>query len=171
MCLNDHLTAVLSYVQYIYSIPMTQKKTQQVTTILRESKERYAEYCHSTLHTLTTISTERITTTAMAMWYDCIVLINRTLTEQERINIDHANLKVDIDILGNVTIGPKKSLFSRAMSVELTHYHHLDAILAMIACYVDPTVKSLCNYPVRQVQFAAAKPYALLHAEERDDVE
>ena len=54
-------------------------------------------------------------------------------------------------------IGPKDSPFTRPMYVELMHYHHLDTLLAMIAWYVYPTVKSLYDYPVRHVQFAAAQ--------------
>lgn len=43
------------------------------------------------------------------------------------------------------------------MGVELTHYHHLDNLLAMMACYVDPNVKSVSHYPVRHVQLTSVR--------------
>ncbi|KAJ7983585.1 hypothetical protein DPEC_G00376210 [Dallia pectoralis] len=48
--------------------------------------------------------------------------------------------------------GPKERPFARHMHLDSAHHHHLDALLATIACYIDPTVKSLHDYPVRHVQ-------------------
>ena len=47
----------------------------------------------------------------------------------------------------NVMIGPKNSPFTRSMHIELTQYHHLDALLAMIVWYIGPTINGLYDYP------------------------
>lgn len=96
-------------------------------------------------------------TNAMVVWYNCLLLKNRTLTDHEKENLDRVNVRSVIHNGVDVMIGPKDSPFNRSMHVELTHHHHLDALLAMIACYVDPTVKSLNDYPVRHLQFAAVQ--------------
>lgn len=96
----------------------------------------------------------------MAGWYDCLLLKDRTLTDYEKEKLDRVNVRAGSAKGGHVTIGPKDSLFTRPMYVPLTHYHHLDALLAIMACYVSPRVKSLYDYPVRHVHI---EPGQLLH--------
>lgn len=87
-------------------------------------------------------------------WYDCLLLKNRTLTEHEKRNLNHVGISC-MTRRGDELIGPKGGGFSRPRSVALTHYHHVNNLLAMMVCYVDPTVKSLSEYPVRDVQRTA----------------
>ena len=97
-------------------------------------------------------------TKAMDVWYDCLLLKDRTLTDREKETLNSVNVKSVSRNGVDVMIGPNKdSPFIRPMHVELTHYHHLEALLAMVACYVDPTVQSLYEHPVRHVQRAAAQ--------------
>jgi len=92
----------------------------------------------------------------MDAWYDCLLLKDRTLTDHEKERLNCVNVK-SVSCNGvDVMIGPNKdSAFTRPMHVEPTHHHHLEALLAMIACYVDSTVQSLYEHPVRHVQRAA----------------
>lgn len=90
----------------------------------------------------------------MFAWYNSLLLQNRTDHEKKTLQ------RVDVSVInqnGGDVIGPRGKPFTRPMSIELTHYHHMEALLAMIACYIDPTVKSLYDYPERHVQFAAAQ--------------
>lgn len=87
----------------------------------------------------------------MAAWHNCLLLKDRTLTDHEKKSLDGVNVRSVSHNEVDVMIGPKDSPFTRPMNVQLTHYHHLNALLAMIACYFDPTVKSLYDYPVRHV--------------------
>ncbi|KAJ7983712.1 hypothetical protein DPEC_G00069090 [Dallia pectoralis] len=89
----------------------------------------------------------------MAARYDCLLLKNRTLTDHEKDNLNCVNVRSVICDNGvDVMIGPKERPFARHMHLDSAHHHHLDALLATIACYIDPTVKSLHDYPVRHVQ-------------------
>lgn len=88
--------------------------------------------------------------------YNCLLLKSRTLTDHEKTNLDHVGVSF-ITCMQDVLIGPKDGHFTKPMSVELTHYHHLDNLLAMMACYVDPNVKSISDYPVRHVQLASVR--------------
>lgn len=94
----------------------------------------------------------------MAAWYDCLLLKNRSLTDHEKEKLDRVNVR-SVSANGvDVMIGPKESLFTRPMYVQLTHYHHLDALLAIMACYFYPGVESSYNYPVRQVHRGEGQP-------------
>lgn len=86
-----------------------------------------------------------------AVLYNCLLLKSRTLTDHEKTNLDHVGVSY-IPHEEYVLIGPKGGDFTSPMTIELTHYHHLDNLLALMACYVDPDVKSVSDYPVRHVQ-------------------
>lgn len=79
----------------------------------------------------------------MAAWYNCLCLNTRTLTDHKKGNLNRINKTTNSHNGIDIMIGPEDSPFSRPMYVELTRYHHLYALLAMIASYIDPTVKSL----------------------------
>lgn len=93
----------------------------------------------------------------MTTWYDCLLLKNRTLTDFQMEILDRVDVTCGSNEGVGVMIGPKRISFARPMYIESTHHHHLNALLAMIACYVDPSMKSLYDYPARHVQFAAAQ--------------
>ncbi|XP_064814049.1 piggyBac transposable element-derived protein 4-like [Oncorhynchus masou masou] len=84
----------------------------------------------------------------MAAWYDCLLLKDRTLTDYEKEKLDRVNVRAGSAEGGDVTIGPTDSLFTRPMYVPLTHYHHLDALLAIMACYVSREWKVCATIPV-----------------------
>ncbi|TKS64986.1 hypothetical protein D9C73_027778 [Collichthys lucidus] len=81
-----------------------------------------------------------------AVLYNCLLLKSRTLTDHEKMNLDHVGVSYTSHE-EYVLIGPKGGDFTSPMTIELTHYHHLDNLLALMACYVDPDVKSLSDYP------------------------
>lgn len=92
----------------------------------------------------------------MSKLYDCLLLKNRTLTDHEKETLARVNVRSLSDNGVDVMIGPTDSSFTRPMHLGAAHYHHLCALVAMIACYVTPEVKSLYDYPVRRVQVAEA---------------
>jgi hypothetical protein len=85
-------------------------------------------------------------------------LKNRTLTDHEKEKLDRVNVRSASSNGVDVMIDPNESVFARPMYVQLTHYHHLDALLAIMACYVNPGVKSSYGYPVRQVHPGEGHP-------------
>ena len=92
----------------------------------------------------------------MEQFYDCLLVKNRILTKYEKETLQSVNVTFSILDDGDTMIGLTDSRFVRPMYLELTHYYHLDAILAMVATYIDPGVKSLHDYPMRHVRCEAA---------------
>lgn len=95
-------------------------------------------------------------TPTLPVWFNCLLLKNRSLTTYEMERLKRVNVQVVVDET-DVVIGPKDSPLSRPMHVTSTHYHHLDALLAILVCYVDPSVKHLNGYPVRRVRHPDAQ--------------
>ncbi|KAE8276944.1 hypothetical protein D5F01_LYC25351 [Larimichthys crocea] len=60
-----------------------------------------------------------------AVLYNCLLLKSRTLTDHEKTNLDHVGVSY-IPHEEYVLIGPKGGDFTSPMTIELTHYHHLD---------------------------------------------
>ena len=92
----------------------------------------------------------------MSVWYDCLRLNNRTLTDHEKKNLGCVHVKC-VTRGGCDWIGPQESRFDRPLFVEFTHRHNIGDLLALLCCYVDPTVKSLHDYPQRHLLCAAAR--------------
>ena len=91
---------------------------------------------------------------AMPAWYDCLRLNNRTLTDHEKNNLNRVDVKC-VSLEGYDLVGPRESRLARPLFVEFTHQHNVGDLLAVLCFYVDPNVKSLCDYPSRHVRFAA----------------
>ncbi|KAI4792891.1 hypothetical protein KUCAC02_033086 [Chaenocephalus aceratus] len=87
----------------------------------------------------------------MSPWYNCLLLQNRTLNAHEIEYLKRANVLSVRSGESDFVIGPEGSPLNRPMYVQLTHHHHVDALLAMIGCYVDPKVTGSQEYPLRSV--------------------
>lgn len=86
-------------------------------------------------------------------WYDCLLLTNRILTTCEQKNLDFVELK-SVTCPQGVMIGPKESLFLRPMDLQLTHHHHLNAVLSIVSCYIYPQCQAALCYPASHVEYA-----------------
>lgn len=84
-------------------------------------------------------------------WYDCILLEDREFTEHELAQLKRVNLMCRNIKRGSV-IGSHDTVLSRPISVQCTHYHPVQAVLALFAQHVDRTLKG--DYPARHVERA-----------------
>lgn len=90
----------------------------------------------------------------MTETFDCLRLKGRILTDHEKIQLSRINLISIKEEDPDTIIGFTEEPYLSMLDIELTHCHHLDAILTMIAQYIYPQVKDLIysEYPPRRVK-------------------
>lgn len=85
-------------------------------------------------------------------WYTCLLLQGRHLSPHEVAQLRSASVPYLYRETGRGSIisCTAATALYRPMCVELTHYHSIQALLAMYVLYVDRTAKG--GYPERHVE-------------------
>lgn len=98
----------------------------------------------------TFVSTRCIHELRMA-WYDGVYLKGRGFTVHENQAFEkYAGVSLSQTDNGTTICG-KRTFVKRPMNLKLTHYHHMNALLAFISCYTDPGVQPLIRYNEREI--------------------
>lgn len=86
----------------------------------------------------------------MALWNNSLILRDRILTEHEKDILSHIDVEIDTDGV-HTWIGLRGKAFTRPLHLDRTHHHHLNAILALVAWFIDSDVRDCYDYPVKHV--------------------
>lgn len=84
-------------------------------------------------------------------WYDGVYLKGRGFTVHERQAFErYAGVSL-LQTDNGTTISEKRTLVKRPINLKVTHYHHMNALLAFMSCYTDPGVEPLIRYDEREI--------------------
>lgn len=78
-------------------------------------------------------------------WYNSLCLKGRILTSHERKSLESYVSTVGTD--DGEMIKAKGTVVKRPMDLKLTHYHHTNALLALMSCYIDSGCQTNICYP------------------------
>lgn len=85
-------------------------------------------------------------------WYDGVHLKDRAFTAHERDSLElHARV-LSVKTTNGEMMGVKGTVVKRPMDLKLTHYHHMNALVALLSCRTDPSCESIICYPGREIR-------------------
>lgn len=84
-------------------------------------------------------------------WYDGVYLKGRCFTAHEkRAFANHTGVTLTQTADGAKITG-ERIFARRPMNLQLTHYHHMNALLAFISCHTDLALESIIHYDDREI--------------------
>lgn len=85
-------------------------------------------------------------------WYDGVHLTGRVFTAHERALLEQHAGVWNVHTDNGETLGAKGAGAKRPMDLRLTHYHHMNALVALLSCHMDSKCESIIRYPEREIQ-------------------
>lgn len=96
-------------------------------------------------------------------WYDGVHLKDRTFTAHERDSLERHARVSSVKTKNGETMGVKGTVVKRPMDLKLTHYHHMNALVALLSCHTDQSCESIICYPGREIRSGNPKWHGRPH--------
>lgn len=96
-------------------------------------------------------------------WYDGVHLKDRAFTAHERDSLERHARVSSVKTKNGETMGVKGTVVKRPMDLKLTHYHHMNALVALLSCHTDQSCESIICYPGREIRSGNPKWHGRPH--------